>query len=199
MDFGAGHIDISYVREVLKGTPLQASYEERVYATAEPEKARVRRGRLVVDCAGRCRTEIQQDLDEGGPLHVAIIHEPTGRITFHDLGSRTSLGSFDTQTIAEAATACAVDTDTSAAGPANRCATAPRAPETRNLGSRAIEGFSCHGRLVIVEGGGTYERWESRELGLPLLAISREHDQEAVFRVYDIDRTEPDPALFQGG
>jgi hypothetical protein len=68
-----------------------------------------------------------------------------------------------------------------------------------DLGERQIEGFSCHGyQLEMRVGNHTnrYEIWISSQLNEVLWEKKVSGDKEDIFRLFNINRTDPAETLF---
>ena len=74
--------------------------------------------------------------------------------------------------------------------------------ETEDLGKRTIEGIESEGRRITTTDKDqpsfvvTEEAWHSAELRLTLSAVFSGPDEKHTARLRNIDRSEPDPALF---
>jgi hypothetical protein len=75
--------------------------------------------------------------------------------------------------------------------------------KTESIGKQTIDGIEYEGERTTATSDeqpslvGVEERWESRELGLIGLTKSSGPDEQATAKIRNLDRSVPDPALFQ--
>lgn len=147
--------------------------------------------RLYRDSAGRTR---QDTLDSEGELDHSVVTGLDGATIFLDHQNQLA-------TAGARRPAAALDRE----GDPAQASAAKAGAAVEQLGQRDIEGVSATGRMVRTRVGGegenievTKESWYAEEIGMTLY---RRHSDprsgESIVELSELDRSEPDPALFE--
>lgn len=155
--------------------------------------------KLYRDSEGRMRRDMLDS--DGQPLHSLITDTDGSVIVLNHRNRTISTGSASQHPPARRgpnADVAQVTMAREAAVPAPAAA-----PVVRQLGEREMEGVTATGKVTkwrIGKGAAapemTTESWISKELGLTLYVKNVDAKGESVIAISDLDRSEPDPALF---
>jgi hypothetical protein len=175
------------VSRLQPGKPFRADYEAvRLVAGTRD----VERGKLYVDSLRRVREEFTL---EGA---VAAIWDPVRKLSvLVDRASGRVL--VRTPILDDAATAGPRSPSVAPTRPQS-ADWPPGGSASEDLGEKDIEGLACRGFRTgsATAGGAVTETWFSEELGLVVLDRLSSETEEVERRVFNIQRGEPDPALF---
>ena len=181
-----------------RGNAFQAEYEETHISKSTNESIRAS-GRYFQDSQGRTRrdiTTLSDPPEPGQPTRMAMISDPVAdAIVFVDLDSNSARRLQPGLIHAEGAQ------PTLAPIPQGEsCPSPPPAPlvwRSQSLGTKTIEGLDCQGELILIGSEGeSVESWFSTQLSACVFYKQIRGDVEVLYRLFDIQLTEPDPSLF---
>lgn len=186
--------------EPIRDKPYQAEVEE-VHTRYNPPQSARAYGTEYRDSGGSVRTDgfYPDPADPVGTRGVTTIYDAvsgTSRLIAQPEGLDHTFQI--PRSAAELQSLLATQQQQSAADIPRACAS--RTPRRRHepLGERIIEVLTCSGYRDTDEVSGLVcEHWFSKEYFIGLLYITKDAEGETVFRMFNLQLTEPDPDLFE--
>ncbi len=178
-----------------RGKPLRAEYEE-VHSRPITGEVIRRHGVIYRDRQGRVREEdvLEDGAEKPGIQNAVVTIWDPDRLVARVFDSRTGQrAELDLGEILLRKDGGPVPR--SCAAPSGRRAESQSEPSRELLGTRAIEGFPCHGIRIAI-GEEESEDWLCGELEMLLLQVTKCPDFQTIYRVFNIKLEEPDPNLF---
>jgi hypothetical protein len=181
-----------------RGKPFRAEFEEVHTRKPTNEVARCR-GSVAQDSAGRLREDIfLPDASEvSGTRHITVIVDAV-TLTYYFIDQETK----DVRKIELGPVVQRQLAGKPQSGTSPRECPLPTSPRQVGIeavpAERLIEGVSCRGTVLHEPSGTTIESWSSDRLGhaFPVLEVTRGKDLDTLYRLFNLELQEPDPALF---
>jgi hypothetical protein len=180
-----------------KGSPLQAQFEEK-YFRKIPQAKESRQsmlGRAYRDVEGRIRKDFEHQVSLNLTVKASVIYDPTTNIVYAlDHASRTVTKTKFPGVPTDRLLISPTET------PLDIYATVNQVGRD-DLGEREVEGFVCHGHRLQIRSKAsaaqyTVELWISNLINEVLWERKTNDVEEDMFRLFNIERTQPANTLF---